>query len=101
MVILIKGMTIVIINVVMIYFICVVGFGITFYSLFYSVSNEYSSPGMMVLTFLEETLLNFNFQAFVTNNDSVNILGILLMVIFLVFTAIVLMNLLIAQMSSR
>lgn len=99
LIILIHGMMTEVINFVLIYTISVLGFGIVFYALFYSV-DAYSNIGYSFLTLFGNTLGNFDTTVFATNSEVVNGLGIALLVIFVIFTAIVLMNLLIAQMSN-
>jgi len=99
LVLLIRAMAGELINFFIIYVISILGFGITFYGLFYNLNDSYSTAGYTFLTLLQNTLVNFDFTAFQTSSDVVNILGICLLVVFLVFTAVILMNLLIAQMS--
>jgi len=100
LVILIRGMASQIISFFVVYAICILGFGITFYGLFYEVNDSYSTAGYTFLTLLQNTLVNFDFTVFQTNSNVVNILGMVLLTTFLIFTAIILMNLLIAQMSN-
>lgn len=84
---------------IFIYFSCIVGFGIFFCSLFYRITDGYSTFGFTLITLLQNTLLNFDTSSFLTSDESVNTLGIVVMVIFVVLTAIILMNLFIAQLS--
>ena len=99
LVILIKGMTYEVFNFIIVYAFSILGFGITFYGLFYKTDN-YAGVGYSFLTLLGNTLGNMDFSAFITTSETVNTIGIVLLIIFVVFTAIVLMNLLIAQMSN-
>jgi len=100
LVLLIRGMASQIISFFVVYAICILGFGITFYGLFYELNDSYSTAGYTFITLLQNTLVNFDFTVFRTNSNVVNILGMFLLTAFLIFTAIILMNLLIAQMSN-
>jgi len=98
-VLLIYGMREVLFTFAIVYFVSIVGFGITFYGLF-TFTDAYDTSFYTFLTMIQNTLGNFDFSAFNSNNYVINIIGIVLLVIFVIFTAIVLMNLLIAQMSN-
>lgn len=100
LVISIEAMASELMNFLIIYLTCILGFGISFYALFYKVDKVYSTSGFTFLTLIQNTLQTFDFDAFLTDSNIVNILGISLLVVFLVLTEVVLLNLLIAKMSS-
>jgi ankyrin repeat protein len=81
------------------YIIFIIGFGITIFSLFHN-NALFPTHGLMFLQMFEFTLNNFDFGIFDTNSVTVNTIGIIVLIIFLVLTAIVLFNLLIARLTN-
>jgi hypothetical protein len=84
---------------VLLYWFCIIGFGVFFASIFYDDSN-FKNIGQTVLTLFTYSLANFDLNSFDTSNRQVNDIGKIFTVIFLILTAIVLFNLLIAHMTS-
>jgi hypothetical protein len=99
LVILVKGMTWEVLNFVFIYLVSILGFGIAFYGLFQSTPDFYNAE-FSFLSLFSLTLGNLEYSSFATNSEVVNALGIILAVLFVVFTTVILLNLLIAQMSN-
>jgi hypothetical protein len=94
----------------MVYIVSIVGFGITFKGLFqhdfkadpdinYSYVEGFSTNSATLLALIDGSLGNYSFAAFDNENPYME-LGIVIMIIFLILTAIILLNLLIAKMSS-
>lgn len=82
-----------------VYVLCVLGFGIFFQSVFYG-NGEFHGTGNTALTMFEYTLNSFDFSIFDSTSSLINGLGQIVLVVYLVFTAILLVNLLIARMSN-
>ena len=88
-----------------IYVVSITGFGIAFFSLFSSISDdggfkEFTTKETFLTLFLA-TLFNFeNFDLTEYDNTYTGYIGIALMIFFVIFTGIILINLLIARMSS-
>lgn len=81
---------------IVVYLVSIYGFTVSFRAMFYTV-NDYSSTGVTFVTLFQSTLGNFNFDEF---DGSYKLIGVVVMVIFLTLTNVLLVNLLIAQMSS-
>jgi hypothetical protein len=81
------------------YIIYIVGFGIAIYSLF-SSNALFPTHGLMFVTLFEYTLTNFDFSIFQTDSVVVNTIGVIVLIVFLLMTAIVLFNLLIARLTN-
>lgn len=81
-----------------VYGLCILGFGIFFASLFPS-SLAFKSPTSTILQLFQITLGGYDFNAF-EGNETANTLGQLVLAVYLIFTAILLVNLLIARMSN-
>ena len=79
-------------------FIIQIGFAITFLSQF-SNKDDYQTLGQSMLTLYSAMLGNFEFD-FPSDSDFLSIAGKIALVLYSVITAIVLLNLLIAQMSN-
>lgn len=82
-----------------VYIVCVLGFGIFFFALFYGNSSFSSVPQTMSQMF-QYTLANFDFEAFDSTSGMVNALAQVVLAIYLTVTSILLLNLLIARMSN-
>jgi hypothetical protein len=79
-----------------VYLICIYGFTVCFRALFFTV-NDFSSTGIAFVTLFQSTLGQFFFDDF---DGAYKMVGIVVMVSFLTLTNVLLVNLLIAQMSS-
>eukprot|EP01033_Poteriospumella_lacustris_P003232 gene3232-2379_t len=84
---------------VSVYIVMIAGFGVAFRGLFADTTAYATMPDTFLALF-SGTLSNFSFESFETGNRGVNSLGILLTLVFVVMTAILLINLLIAKMST-
>ena len=86
----------------MIFVICTLGFVVAYISVFNSVDSiEYHSFANGALTLISAALGNFDFTFFAQESDtSIYAFGAIIMIVYLIFTAVVLLNLLIARMSS-
>eukprot|EP01039_Chlorochromonas_danica_P002755 gene2755-3008_t len=82
-----------------VYLLCVLGFGIFFQSLFFS-SPDFHGVGNTALSLFQFTLSDFDFTIFDSPNALMNGLGQVVLAVYLVFTAILLINMLIAKMSN-
>lgn len=81
---------------IVVYLVCIYGFTVCFRAMFYTL-NDYSSTGITFVTLFQSTLGNFRFDEF---DGTFKLVGVLVMVLFLTLTNVLLVNLLIAQMSS-
>lgn len=91
------------------YIVCIMGFGISMYGLFNGLS-DFSNSSYAFLSLIRYNLGNYDFSIFLgdntndippaTNSTAVNQLGATMLLSFLVLTAVILMNLLIAQMTN-
>jgi hypothetical protein len=81
---------------IVVYLVSIYGFTVCFRALFYTV-NGFSSTGIAFVTLFQSTLGQFFFDDF---DGTYKMVGIVVMVIFLTLTNVLLVNLLIAQMSS-
>jgi hypothetical protein len=89
------------INFLVIYIIFIIAFGICFNGLFVEEISLYSySSGQSILTLFSASLNNFEFSDFDTPSPSKNVVGTISLLVFVTLTSIVLINLLIARMSS-
>jgi Ion transport protein len=84
---------------IILYLVSLVGFSICLRGLFYG-DVDYTSNSSTALSVFTVTFGQINFSAFSSNNDAVNTVGVLLIVTIIVFTAVLLINLLIAQMTN-
>lgn len=84
---------------VVIFVMCTIGFGITFFGLFYH-TDQFSTGANTALTLFQYTLSNFDFSAFEATSETVNYIGIMVLVVYLLIVTIVLVNLLIARMTN-
>eukprot|EP01038_Epipyxis_sp_PR26KG_P006851 gene6851-9382_t len=82
-----------------IFFVWISGFGITFMGLYYPVSQNFSSIGFTFLTLFSAALSNYDLNQF-SFNSQYEYVGISILTVFIVLTAILLLNILIARMSS-
>lgn len=82
-----------------IYFVIVIGFGVTLFTLFHT-NMVYRTTLTMFFQLFEYTLNNFDFSNFTTNSEVVNIFGCLILISYLVLTSIILMNVLIARLTN-
>lgn len=96
LVLMIQSMMVDVSTFIVVYLVSIYGFTVCFRALFYTV-NDYSSTGITFVTLFQSTLGNFNFDNF---DGAFKMLGIVVMVLFLTLTNVLLINLLIAQMSS-
>lgn len=83
----------------LVYLLSAGGFGIFFTSLFPS-SSVFSCAGSTVLTVFSYALSDFDFSVFDSSSKWVNSLGQGVLIVYLLFVAVLLINLLIAKMSS-
>ena len=86
-------------NFLVIYIVFIVAFGITFHSLFVG-TDVYHEDSVTFLTLYSASLNNFDFTVFDEYDSSYVIVGRLALLVFVTLTSIVLINLLIARMSS-
>jgi hypothetical protein len=101
LIIVMKAMTVDFVVFLIIYLLSIFGFGIAFTGLFYSPDNpNYGSVINTILSLFSMTMNNFMFNVFNATSSSVNSIGILLMMLFIVMTSVILLNLLIARMTS-
>jgi len=97
LVLMIRSMVLDVLSFVVVYLVCVFGFAACFYGLFFDLT-PFTSPGYTLLYLFESTLGSFDFTTF---NDSIyKTFGMVVLTAFLLLTTILLINLLIAQMSS-
>jgi hypothetical protein len=96
LVLMIKAMIVDVMTFVLVYVVSIFGFGVCFYGLFFDEAS-FDSSGATLLYLFQSTLGNFDFGAL---NGSYGGVGTVVLVLFLVLTTILLINLLIAQMSS-
>lgn len=82
-----------------VYIVCVTGFGIFFFALFYGNSSFSSVPKTMSQMF-QYTLTSFDFESFDSTSSLVNALAQVVLAIYLILTAVLLLNLLIARMTN-
>ena len=80
-----------------VFLMSVLGFGIAFHSLFPDIES-FNSPGATVLTLFDAALGGHEFQSF--QGHKYQDVGIVAMSLYIVFAVIILMNLIIARMSS-
>lgn len=99
LVVITRAMLVDLVGFLAVYLLCVLGFGIFFQSLFYS-SDSFHSVGNTALQMFEYTLNSFDFSVFNSTSSVINGLGQIVLAIYLLFTAILLVNLLIARMSN-
>lgn len=83
----------------MVYIVCVLGFGIFFFALFYG-SQAFKTVPQTMSSMFQFTVGNFDFEAFDSTSSLVNALAQLVLAVYLILTAILLMNLLIARMTN-
>jgi hypothetical protein len=98
LVIMIIAMTSDLISFMLVYMISIFGFGIAFYAIFHDVT-EYSSVGESLQTLFSSTLGNFDFTIFHGQPLYYDV-GVIVLLLYVTMTGIVLINLLIARMSS-
>lgn len=97
LVLMIRSMFVDVLMFVVVYVVCIFGFGVCFHGLFYGHA-PFNSKGGTLLFLINATLGEFDFDELA---DIVYIgLGTTVLVLFLVLTTVLLLNLLIAQMSS-
>ena len=96
LVLMIQSMMVDVVTFIVVYLVSIYGFTVSFRALFYTV-NDYSSTGTTFVTLFESTLGNFQFDNF---DNTYKTVGVILLVLFLILTNVLLVNLLIAQMSS-
>jgi hypothetical protein len=82
-----------------VYMIFVIGFGLTIFALFHN-DALFPTNGLMFLQLFTYTLTQFDFSIFQTNSIVVNTIGTILLIFFLIITAILLINLLIAKLTN-
>jgi hypothetical protein len=97
LVLMIKSMVLDVAVFVLVYVVSIFGFGVCFYGLFYGQA-PFDSSGETMLYLFQSTLGNFDFGAL--SGSPFNGVGTAVLVAFLVLTSVLLVNLLIAQMSS-
>jgi hypothetical protein len=97
LVLMIKSMVLDVMVFVLVYVVSIFGFGVCFYGLFYGQAS-FESSGDTLLYLFQSTLGSFDFGAL--SGPPFNGVGTAVLVAFLVLTSVLLVNLLIAQMSS-
>jgi hypothetical protein len=97
LVLMIQSMMVDVAIFIVVYFASIFGFGVCFYGLFYG-SPSFDSSGATLLYLFQSTLGNFDFGAL--DGSTYYGIGTAVLVLFLVLTTVLLLNLLIAQMSS-
>lgn len=101
LVIIVKAMMIDLIVFLIIYLTSIFGFGIAFAGMFYSPENDtFGTNIQTLLSLFSFTMGNFEFNVFNATSKIVNTMGTMLMMVFITMTAVVLINLLIARMTS-
>jgi hypothetical protein len=98
LVIMIIGMTTDLMLFIFVYIISILGFGIAFLAIFRD-TTEYNSVGNSLQTLFSSTMGNFDFSIF-HGQPLCNFVGVIALVLYVSMTGIVLVNLLIARMSS-
>jgi len=98
LILLIRGMGRELFNFAAVYFMVSLGFGIGFFGLF-SYADSYNTYGYTYVTLIQNTLGDFDIDAFHSENLITNALGIVLIICFVIMMNVVLMNVLIAQMT--
>jgi NADH:ubiquinone oxidoreductase subunit K len=81
-----------------VFFVAIFGFGIAFFGIF-NGKNNFTTIGHTSLVLFSATLGNFDFNEF-DGQTNFEIFGTVVMVVFVTLTGIILINLLIARMSS-
>lgn len=97
LVIMIRAMTKDLLAFLVVYLVFILGFGIAFRGLFYT-SSAYDSNSNAFLSLFDITLMGYDYSVFDADSAVVNGLGVALTVVCTAGTAILLLNLLIAQM---
>jgi hypothetical protein len=92
------GMTADLVTFIFVYVISILGFGIAFLAIFRD-ATEYSSVGDSLQTLFSSTMGNFDFSIY-HGQPLYNAVGVVVLVLYVTMTGIVLVNLLIARMSS-
>ncbi|RYG68289.1 hypothetical protein EON64_05510 [archaeon] len=82
-----------------VYVVCVLGFGVFFYSLFYG-SDSFSTAAQTASQMFQYTLTNFDFSVFDSTSEMVNDVAQVVLAIYLILTAVLLLNLLVARMTN-
>lgn len=98
LVIMVAAMMYELVYFIVLYLVSLIGFSICLRGLFYGES-DYSSNSSTALTVFSIAFGNYDFS-FSATNSAVNVLGVLLVVVIIVFTSVLLINLLIAQMTN-
>lgn len=97
LVIIIRAMTKDLVAFLVVYLVFILGFGIAFRGLFYT-SSAYDSNSNAFLSLYGITLMSYDYSVFDADSAFINGLGVALTVVCTAGTAILLLNLLIAQM---
>jgi hypothetical protein len=97
LVLMVFGMTNDVLSVIIVYAVSVFGFGLCFYALYFG-REPFTTPGATALYLFQSTLGNANFTDI--DHSIYSGVGTGMLVVFLIFTAILLINLLIAKMTS-
>lgn len=97
LVIIIRAMTKDLVAFLVVYLVFILGFGIAFRGLFYT-SSAYDSNSNAFLSLFDITLMSYDYSVFDADSAFINGLGVALTVVCTAGTAILLLNLLIAQM---
>jgi hypothetical protein len=99
LVIMLRVMTVDFFLFVVIYIFCVIGFGIYFHGIFYGLKG-FETVGETILSLLQHTLTGVDFSIIEFDNEIITVMAKVLVILFLVITAVLLLNLLIARMTS-
>lgn len=99
LVIIIKAMLHDVMAFLIVYVLMIIGFSVAFRGLFTDLSSFHSN-GQTFLSLFAGTMSNFTFEDISSENGGLDTIGIVLTILFVVMTAILLMNLLIARMSN-
>jgi fumarate reductase subunit D len=83
----------------LVYMICITGYGIAFLGFYYGFDG-YKDIADAYLTLFSASMGNFDYEEFRENSGAVSVYGIAVLTTFLVLTSILLLNLLIARLSS-
>jgi hypothetical protein len=98
LVIVVREMTLELLYFIVLYLVSLIGFCICLRGLFYG-EGEYTSNSSTALSVFSITFGGYDFSAFTSSNEAVNTVGVLLIVIIILFTSVLLINLIKAQMS--
>jgi len=95
--IMIKAMCYDVFSFLALYLVCTYGFAVTLFGLFYESDANYISIRTSFITLYSATLGNFSFLDFEPFDETIRMLGAVLLVVYLLGSSIMLINLLIAR----